>query len=124
MIFAACIQASQFKPPLADAAKHIAIKGPAVFRLATVAAAVSIPCRHLGTFLNGQRATMREPSAFFSLLTTFCDDLEAAHEDNRRADEAAAQRAAAQLARVRRSAVGAQYQPIASSWRLDLQPLC
>lgn len=121
VIFAACSQASQFKPPLQMQPSTLPSRAQFFSPLPTVAAAVSTPCRHLGTFLNGQRATMREPSVFFSLLTTFCDDLEAAHEDNRRADEAAAQRAAAQLARVRRSAVRAKCQLIIAlmPWECD-----
>lgn len=36
---------------------------------------------------------MNEPSAFFSLLASFAEDLEAAHRENVAADEAAAKKA-------------------------------
>lgn len=51
--------------------------------------------RHLGSFINGQRATMREPAAFFSVLSAFAEDLEGSLLENAAADAAAAKKAAA-----------------------------
>ncbi|GAB4820268.1 hypothetical protein N2152v2_007314 [Parachlorella kessleri] len=49
--------------------------------------------RDLGNFLNGQRGTMKEPSAFFHVLATFSDDFDRALVENAALDQAAAKKA-------------------------------
>jgi len=39
-------------------------------------------CRRLGTYINGQRSTLAEPSAFFGVLHAFAEELATAHEEN------------------------------------------
>lgn len=47
-------------------------------------------CSQLGASINGQRATLADPAAFFGVLRSFAAELDAAHEENEAADAAAA----------------------------------
>lgn len=61
-------------------------------------------CRQLGTVINGQRATLAEPAAFFGILCTFARELDEAHMENAEADAAAD--AASSARKVGRTDVG------------------
>lgn len=64
-------------------------------------------CRHLGSFINGQRATLADPAAFFGVLHAFAEELEVAHEENAAADATASAGNATAKAAPGRSKVGA-----------------
>ena len=48
-------------------------------------------CRHLGSFINAQKATLADPKAFFGVLHAFAQELAGAHQENAAADVAARQ---------------------------------
>lgn len=48
-------------------------------------------CRHLGSFINAQKATLADSKTFFGLLHAFAQELAGAHQENAAADAAACQ---------------------------------
>lgn len=70
-----------------------------------------LPCRHLGSFINGQRSTLAAPAAFFGVLASFAAELDAAHDENAAADAAAEQAGSGRKPR----RAGSQGSPAASA---------